>query len=602
MDTIKYVRIFALVLLLQFPFYGNAQLNMNNTETRDGAHQFLVEFFDKSSNPFSIDKPSAFLSSKAIERRQKMGIPIIEQDLPVNPEYVRMLSAQQGVKVLVVSKWFNMVAVALDLNVTNAEKIMLLPNVKAVKYIGFTPNTKKKLSVDSSSNIVSMSKARSILFDGYDRSESDHTFVSPYGGALPQIQMLGGHKLHEMGFTGKGITIAVLDAGFQNVDQIEAFKHLFDEKRIIATKDFVDFDESVWEDDSHGTNVLSCMAAKLPGKIIGTAPDASYVLLRTEHAGAETRMEEISWIAGAEYADSIGADIINSSLGYTTFDQKEFNFTYQMLDGSTTLITRAADIAYTKGILVMNSAGNEGNSKWHYIGAPADAFYVVASGGVDHKMVQSVFSSNGPTSDGRIKPNICAIATNTVVVNPDGSVSPSNGTSFSNPVLSGMMACYLQATNPVSLGVVLDAVYLSSSHAQSGNVAYGWGVPNFELALAIQQAHPSFDYSKNTVWEDDYKYGFAGLVFRYYAAKNTKLKLTFQGKSTRGKFINLSSTNIALNKNQFVSSPWLVEMVQNNKDKIPTSEYRIKIKRRFKKSIYRYFEIDNPELNTQEQE
>jgi serine protease AprX len=573
---------FALTLIFAFSLASNAKEKkvQNEPLAKNVYYHYLIEFYDKANSPFSIQNPDDFLGPKAIERRKRLNIPLTEADLPVNPSYVEAIQAIDGVQIKHISKWFNFVSAAIDTEKVKTEDLLRIPFVKSVKYIGKTPHSIiKESQSDTSKNIISTARANEILISRLmETAPKNLTYNSKYGAAFPQIQMLSGHKLHNAGFTGKGVLIAVLDAGFENVNKIAAFNHLFEQNRIVAWRDFVDFDNSVWEDDEHGTNVLSCIAGHVEGQMLGTAPDASFLLIRTENAASETRIEEISWIAGAEFADSMGADIISSSLGYTSFDEKEFSFSYNMLDGRTTLITRAADIAFDKGILVMNSAGNEGNSAWQYIGAPADGIKVVASGGVNYNMQRSDFSSKGPSADGRIKPNISAIATNTIVVNSKGDVIPSNGTSFSNPVLSGMMACLLQAAQNKSLEEVLRAVYSSASHAANGNRDYGWGVPNFEMALAMLGYSQNFNPSQNYLWVDDYKTHYAGLTIRYYAAKKQKLKLRFSAENNKGKFKRVSKTNVRLKKGQFFSTPWLIELIDLNKNVLESGNYRFILK------------------------
>jgi subtilisin family serine protease len=306
-----------------------------------------------------------------------------------------------------------------------------------------------------------------------------------YGAANVQIEMIGGSKLHEMGFTGKGMTIAVLDAGFYNVDQINHFDSLRQSGRLLGTKDFVQGGTQVFEDNSHGMSVLSTMAANTPGEIVGTAPQANYWLLRTEEAATEFIIEEYNWVAGAEFADSVGAWIINSSLGYTRFDDTLTSHTYNQLDGNTTPITIGADLAASKGILVINSAGNSGGDAWRFIGAPADGDSVLTIGAVNSERAYASFSSRGPSVDGRIKPNVCAMGQQSVLVVSSGEVARSNGTSFSSPILAGMAACLWQAHPTASAMEIFKAIEQSADQYENPDDMKGFGIPDFMEAHSI---------------------------------------------------------------------------------------------------------------------
>ncbi len=559
-----------------------------NKEKKEGKQVYLLSFYDKGEG-YSIHQPEAFLSVRAIERRKKWNIPITEEDLPVNPAHLQKLRQLKGIQVIHVSKWFNMAAVDVDDRIVNIEDIMLLPFVKEVKYIGFTPHRPVAKPANQTRDTVGFQQARAMLSSHYIRKEKaeeePETVDTIYGGAWAQIEMLAGHKLHEWGYTGKGIHIAVFDAGFKNADKMDVFEHLFSSDRLLGWRDLVDFDGDVFDDDSHGTHALSCMAAIKPGKMIGTAPEASYLLVRTENEHSETRLEEISWIAGAEFADSMGVDIISSSLGYTTFDEKEFHFTQQMLDGKTTYITRAADMAVSKGIFVFNSAGNSGSSSWKIIGAPADGMNVISVGGVDYQMMPSHFSSRGPTADGRVKPELSAIATQTVVANPDGSIGNANGTSFSNPVVAGMFGSFLQVCPTCPMETMKRAMILSASHASHGNMVYGWGVPDFEYALAILGKHPKGPFTRSFLWESDYKHGLAGSVIRYYAHQRHKVTFRFLGVDEQGKKVELSKASFKTDKRQFLTSPWLLNLIVQNHQNLPSADFVFEIKRRWRKPI-----------------
>jgi serine protease AprX len=307
-----------------------------------------------------------------------------------------------------------------------------------------------------------------------------------YGNAFNQINMVNGIPLHESGFKGNGMVIAILDAGFLNVDQRAIFNSLWENNQILGSYDFVNPTSDVFGDHTHGTLVLSVMGGSLPDLFLGTAPEAGYWLLRTEDTNSEFLIEEYNWIAGAAFADSVGADIINSSVGYTQFDDATYNHTWTDIDGNTTEVTKAADLAAAKGILVVNSAGNSGNDAWKYLIAPADGDSVLAVGAVDANQIITAFSSYGFESDARIKPNIVAQGGNTVVANVSvDNITTSNGTSFSAPLIAGMMACLWQAIPNANNMEIIRAVEQSASRFSNPDNLYGYGIPDFSSAQLL---------------------------------------------------------------------------------------------------------------------
>jgi len=435
-------------------------------------NRFVIQLTDKNNSPYSISNPSAYLSPKSIARRTAQNISIDQSDLPVNPAYLTGI-ANTGAIILNKSKWLNTVSImAPDSTVIAA--INSLPYVSSTKIAGrpgIPGKTDGKSDRLTPLNVMPLAARVSNL---------------DYGFATNQVLMLNGQYLHNQGFKGEGMVIAVMDAGFLNVDTLACFDKLRNENRILGTWDFVNSETDVYQDDSHGAMVLSLMAADLPGQIIGTAPNADYWLFRTEDGGSEFIIEEYNWASAAEFADSAGVDLINTSLGYTVFWDSTQNHTYTDMDGNTTPITIAADMAASKGILVENSAGNEGNSQWNYIGAPADGDSVMATGAVDSAEFYATFSSNGPSFDGRIKPNIAAQGQGAYVYLPwGGGVAAGSGTSFSGPIMTGMAACLWQAFPGMNNMQIIRAIERSASQFTNPDTLLGYGIPDFQYAKTL---------------------------------------------------------------------------------------------------------------------
>ncbi|HQN98669.1 MAG TPA: S8 family serine peptidase [Bacteroidales bacterium] len=444
--------------------------------------KYVAWLSNKANNPYSLSNPSEFLSQRALDRRARYNIPLDERDLPVTPQYIEQI-AQVGVQVLNASKWLNFV-------VFQTEDPLLVEQVEQLEFVSKVEKMKRKTHI--------IQPVNKILFENYypmsneinGRSMSLHSKSSNmaydlnYGEAYTQIHMVKGDELHKMGYQGHEMMIALLDAGFNSVNVNPAFDSLWIQGRILGYRDIVQYGNDIFSQNisPHGAYVLSIMGANLPGQMVGTAPHALYYLIRTEDDASEYVIEEYNWVTGAELADSIGADIINSSLGYTTFDDPSQNHTYVDMDGNTAISTRGADIAAIKGMIVVNSAGNSGSSTWHYIGAPADGDSVFSIGAVDRWGYYASFSSTGPTYDGRIKPNVAAMGQGTAVVDVYGNVTYGSGTSFSSPLIAGCMACLWQAhlnNNNMSL---MNAVMETASQSHQPDSLLGYGIPDFLAA------------------------------------------------------------------------------------------------------------------------
>jgi serine protease AprX len=440
--------------------------------------KYFIPFADKNQSHFSILRPEEFLSARAIERRLKYNIEVGFDDLPVNVEYIDSLY-NIGFHVLGSSKWLN--GVIVQTNDTS-----LFQSLKEVSFV---------LPFDYRS-------ARWQGRGGVERKYSREHFVEEnyslvFAESNKQMAILNGDYLHNLGYKGNDMRIAVLDLGFMNVDIINAFNHLWESNRILGYRDFVQgSNPGVFNSGTHGTIVLSTMAAIIPNEYSGTAPEASFYLLRTEDNGSEYRVEEAYWLLGAEYADSVGADIITSSLGYNTFNDSLMNYTQADLNGEIALVTTAAELASQKGIFVVTSAGNSGNKNWYNISFPADGKNVLAVGAIDTSLNVVDFSSRGPSADGRIKPEVVAVGYKTKIVNANGELDIGYGTSYAAPQIAGLVACLWQSNPGKSPLEVRNAILTTSSKFFNPDESFGYGIPDFGMALAELKHEPP-EYRSN---------------------------------------------------------------------------------------------------------
>ncbi|MCC6459669.1 MAG: S8 family serine peptidase [Saprospiraceae bacterium] len=430
--------------------------------------KWWVDFTDKNDSPFCTCRPAEFLSARSLERRARAGIATVENDLPVNPAYVRALK-DQGVQLHHTSRWLNAATVVADS--AAAQRLRQLPFVKKVEYVG------RDIRIKNPPNRPP--KKRVPLAE--QPAAGDGSSLFGYAGL--QNNLLGVPPLYAAGHRGAGIWVAVMDGGFVNVDTLPFFDSVAVHHRLFQGHDFVERDGAVFESAMHGTSVLSVMAANLPGFFIGTAPEATYLLLKTEDTGGEFPVEECNWIAGAEWADSVGADIINASLGYTSFNDTTLSHHFAQLDGRTTIASRGATIAASKGMIICNSAGNSGDEPWRYLGVPADAAGVLAVGAVDSEAKHATFSSHGPTADGRIKPDLVAPGDQVVVAGNTGTeLGLSSGTSLAAPMLSGALASLWSAYPEKTASEILEAVFSSADQADGPDSLRGYGLPNMAAA------------------------------------------------------------------------------------------------------------------------
>lgn len=457
------------VLLIFFPAF--AWTNVHSQSSR-----YIIALKNKDNNPYSLNNPAGYLSGKAIARRARQQVAIDSSDLPITPAYLNSIRHAGAVSILNVSKWLNQVLIQTTdpQALQNINQLSFVQSVSAIapRIAAGAKEPADKFSVKTTP-VKKVQRAQGI---------NDHY---NYGSMYAQVNIHEGAFLHNKGFRGEGITIAILDAGFYHYDTNPAFDSVRLNNQVLGTWDFVGNKNSVTEEHSHGMICFSTIAANRPGLLVGTAPKANYYLFRTEDVSNEYPVEEQNWVAAAERADSLGVDLITSSLGYSTFSNPALNHTYADMNGNSTIITRGAEWAARKGILVTNSAGNSGSDSWHYILAPADGEHVLAIGAVNSNREVAGFSSYGPSSDGRIKPNVASVGWGTVVAGTDGNPASASGTSVANPNLAGLIACLWQAFPECNSQAIFDAVQRSADQYNNPNDRVGYGIPNMRIAYGI---------------------------------------------------------------------------------------------------------------------
>jgi len=432
-----------------------------STTTSAQINRYVIHFTDKNNSEFTINNPSAFLSERSLTRRIKNNVSVTEQDFPVTKLYVNELE-NEGVNVFYTSRWFNVAIVEMDVSLITI--IEDLAFVSEVEYVA--PGTKLN--------------GRSVDYESKNTKNRTTAGESDF-----QINYMGADEMHDDGFKGNGILIAVTDAGFTNLNNISQFSHLYNNGKIRYTFDYTVNDINVYLHDDHGTEVFSTMGAFDSG-FTGSAPEADYMLFVTEDINSEFRIEEYNWLLAAEFADSAGVDIINASIGYNTFTDASMNYTYEDLDGNTTVISRAAAIAASKGILIVTGSGNEGNTNWRNVLAPGDVETVLTVGSVTGNGNISSFSGVGPTSDGRIKPDLVALGSNVAVINETGNIINRSGTSYSAPQLAGLAAGLMQAYPEMTVAGLIDYLKQSGSQSTAPDNTYGFGIPNYSIFVTLK--------------------------------------------------------------------------------------------------------------------
>ena len=449
-------------------------------------YRYLVLFKDKANSPYSINKPNSFLSSKSVERRTKLNIALTEQDLPVNPAYLDQIRTT-GATVLFPLKWIN--GAIIQQKPKDLAKTLKSPSVKGL-YWNFPADSSAKLKITSS--VLSTQAVQSV-------NASDASI--DYGNSLTQISQIGVDIMHAKGFHGENVLISLLDNGYLNANIATFLQKIYSENRLVGTLTTSPGLSSVYQGGSHGTEVLSAIAGQYPGKLYGTAYQAKIAIAQTEEEDTELIVEEANWLRAAEWADSLGTDIISSSLGYSEFDNTKQNHTYADMNGKNTLVSNAAHWAAHRGIICVISAGNEGSGTWKYITAPADADSILAVGAVDRTGLRGSFSSQGPTFDKRIKPDISAMGLGTIVGLPSGLISSLNGTSFSAPLVAGLAAGLIQSNPTKNNFQVIDALRRSGNQQDKPDNFLGWGIPNFDRAFNLLNTVLGTEESKEPLVE-----------------------------------------------------------------------------------------------------
>lgn len=419
--------------------------------------KYRISLKDKATTTYSLDRPEDFLSEKAIARRQKQNLPIDSTDLPVCRKYINEI-CQQGVNIVMTGKWENFVTVSCN-DSTLIDRIAALPFVSTTEKVWIAPHPDKPSMATDRDSLIN----RPTLHPD-----------SIYGLAMNQIQLSNGDKLHDAGFKGEGMTIAVIDAGFHNADKITAMQNI----HVLGTRDFVNPQADIFAESSHGMMVLSCIGMNQPEIMVGTAPAASFWLLRSEDEYSEHLVEQDYWVAAVEFADSVGVDVLNTSLGYYTFDDKTKDYKYRDLDGRQALMSRQASRVADKGMVLVCSAGNSGMGSWKKITPPGDAEHVITVGAIDKKMLLAPFSSIGNTADNRIKPDVVAVGLGADVIGTSGNQWKANGTSFSSPIMCGMVTCLWQACPNLTAKEVIQVVRQAGNRFDFPDNIYGYGLPD----------------------------------------------------------------------------------------------------------------------------
>ena len=434
---------------------------------------YRIYLSDKKDSPYSLAHPSRFLSHRSLARRKRQHLELDSTDLPISPRYIRQIEKPEGVSVIGQSRWQNTLLVRVK-DTTLMHNLDQLPFVTKRKQVWLSPDS------------ITQTAERVKHLDRFD--EHDHIPTRKYGRSHEQIHLLQGQRLHDIDMKGAGMMIAIIDGGFRNVDRIPAFQRT----DIRGFKDFVcPPSPSVFAETDHGTKVLSAMALNEPFYYVGSAPKSAYWLLRSEDQQTEQEVEEDYWVMAAEFADSVGCDLINSSLGYNEYDHASMSHPLWHLNGHTAFISQAASMLADKGIILINSAGNSGMGPWKKITVPADAENILTVGAVtpDAPYRIAPFSSIGPSQDGRVKPDVVAVGAPAFLVNGRGNIMQDMGTSFAAPIVCGLAACLWEALPEKTAKEIIELIRISSNNYEHPDNIYGYGIPKFWRAYMLGKAN-----------------------------------------------------------------------------------------------------------------
>ncbi|HKX86445.1 MAG TPA: S8 family serine peptidase [Flavobacterium sp.] len=448
-----------------------------------------VYFTDKPNAQTFFNNPLSELTQRSLDRRTTQNIALDIKDAPLHAAYVNQITATSGITVLAKSKWLN----ALHIQGTQANIAALgnLAFVNRIQYANHSLNPGGRMAPKEGKT----TKTNKWL-------DTQENFA--YGNSAAQVQMLNCHILHQQSHTGEGKIVAIMDAGFPGVNTALPFKRLRDNGLILGGYDFVNNSTNFYTGNSHGTMVLSTMGGYATN-LVGTAPDAHYYLFITENVASESPLEETNWIEAAEEADRLGVDVINTSLGYFDYDNASYSYTYAHMNGTVSVMARAVDIAFSRGMICVTSAGNSGASAEPHIATPADAALNVTVGSVTSAEVKSGFSSIGPSADGRIKPDLMAMGSASVLSNTSGTITTNNGTSFSSPILAGAITSFWSAFPNKTNAQIVQLVKSSADRYSTPNNNYGYGIPDFQAALGAALSSDEFEFGKIKMYPNPVK-------------------------------------------------------------------------------------------------
>ena len=478
-----------------------------------------VFFADKENVEASLADPILIMTQEAIDRKTLQGTPIDERDVPVNENYITQIKNIYNMTVRSKSKWMNCIYVIGDQS--NIESLLDFSFVTDVEY------------ADKSLNLFPGGP----IENKFALEEASQNINYNYGAAANQIEMLSGDYLHELDYTGEGMIVAVLDAGFPSIDTNPGFQKMRDENRILGTYDFEARIENVNGTSSHGFNTSSDIGGFLQDEFVGTAPQASFYFFVTEYTPTETPAEEAWWVEALERSDSLGVDVVNTSLGYRGYDNPNYDHSYEDLDGQTTFSARGANIAFDKGMILVTSAGNSGNTDFPTVGTPGDSPGTLTIGAVNSNGNYASFSSIGPTVDGRVKPDLMAQGVSAAVINTGGNVDFSSGTSFSSPIMAGVVTCLWQARPETPNGNIMQIIRESANLYDNPTDEMGYGIPNFEGAYAALQelvVEDEFLMSNFALYPNpvtskiniSFPQGISNAIFTIYSILGNKVLLT----------------------------------------------------------------------------